>query len=73
MSKGRSMSQPPKLEGNCLRIPLRGEVIMGPFASKTIIPPVRVSGNGIMGIVLMGQLKGVLHAVTLGVEGKIRI
>lgn len=60
-------------KNNRLRIPLGGDVVMGPFRSKNIIPPSRVQGTRIKRVLPLGQLSQILHAVTIGVEGRIII
>lgn len=48
-------------------------MVVSPFQVKTVIPPCRVIGSGISGILPLGQLTHFLRTVTIGLEGRIRI
>lgn len=77
--KVQKKSKKKRLDGNfslnegVLKIPLGSALIIDPYQTKTVIPPCMVHGQGVRGIVPIRQMKGVLHSVTWGLDGRLRL
>lgn len=77
--KVQKKSKKKKLDGNfdlsegVLKIPMGLADIVGPYQTKTVIPTCRIHGGGVKGIVPIGRMKGTLHSVTWGLNGRVRI
>lgn len=48
-------------------------MVIGPFQSRCVIPPYREVGDGLKGMIPIGQINGIMHTVSLGTEGRIRV
>lgn len=73
VSENKKNSKFQQRRKNCIEDTFGEAVIIGPFQSKFVIQPFKVRGNGIKGLIPIGQLNKVLHTVTYGIEGRIRI
>lgn len=62
-----------KKESEYIKIPLGGEVVLGPHQIRTAIPPFTVKGVGVRSIIPIGQLSNILHTVTVRVDGRLRV
>lgn len=48
-------------------------MVVGPFQSRCVIPPFRVVGTELKGVIPIGQMNGIMHTLSLRVEGRIRV